>query len=201
MNGIQENQKHPKPAQVVIPRIGTSQNENSSVKVIPTRYNNYFFRSRLEARWAVFFDQAGFVYEYEKEGYLLDSGKYLPDFWIKHPCNSLPEGSGYFVEIKGVTPNEKYLNKLMELARKTGHSTYLFVGPPWDFKCKQWNRSRSFVPSDWCDNFLIEDYGDGDMVYQNWILTVLSNRAASRCEDIEKAICIAKEARFEFGGA
>lgn len=53
------------------------------IKPIETHYNGYRFRSRLEARWAVFFDAAGIKYEYEPEGYMLKDGtKYLPDFWL-----------------------------------------------------------------------------------------------------------------------
>jgi len=53
-------------------------------KAIETEYNGYRFRSRLEARWAVFFDALGIDYEYEPEGYGLESGKkYLPDFKVQ----------------------------------------------------------------------------------------------------------------------
>ena len=54
------------------------------IKAIETVYNGYRFRSRLEARWAVFFDALGVEYEYEPEGFKLPSGKcYLPDFRVK----------------------------------------------------------------------------------------------------------------------
>lgn len=53
------------------------------IKAIETEYNGYRFRSRLEARWAVFFDQAGITYEYEPEGFELEDGtRYLPDFYL-----------------------------------------------------------------------------------------------------------------------
>lgn len=53
------------------------------IKAIETEYNGYKFRSRLEARWAVFFDALGVEYEYEPEGFELPSGKrYLPDFRV-----------------------------------------------------------------------------------------------------------------------
>ena len=56
----------------------------SSIKPIETVYNGYRFRSRLEARWAVFFDTLKVNYEYEPEGFELPSGNYyLPDFRIK----------------------------------------------------------------------------------------------------------------------
>lgn len=65
------------------------------IKPIETVYNGYRFRSRLEARWAVFFDKMGIQYEYEPEGYVLDDGtKYLPDFYL---CEI-----DAFVEIKPV---------------------------------------------------------------------------------------------------
>lgn len=53
------------------------------IKPIETVYNGYRFRSRLEARWAVFFDAAGIPYEYEPQGFILSDGtKYLPDFYL-----------------------------------------------------------------------------------------------------------------------
>lgn len=56
----------------------------NEIKPIETYYNGYRFRSRLEARWAVFFDTLGVEYEYEPEGFMLPSGKcYLPDFRAK----------------------------------------------------------------------------------------------------------------------
>jgi hypothetical protein len=64
------------------------------LKAIDTWWNGLWFRSRLEARWAVFFDYLDIKYEYEKEGYDLGDGIwYLPDFWLPdQEC---------FVEIKG----------------------------------------------------------------------------------------------------
>ena len=54
----------------------------ATIKPIETVYNGYRFRSRLEARWAVFFDTAGIPYEYEPEGYECEGEKYLPDFYL-----------------------------------------------------------------------------------------------------------------------
>ena len=52
------------------------------------------FRSRLEARWAVFFDQLAIAWVYEPEGYVLSDGRrYLPDF-------HLPDCATW-VEVKG----------------------------------------------------------------------------------------------------
>lgn len=53
------------------------------IKAIQTEYRGYLFRSRLEARWAVFFDACGVEWEYEPEGYDLGNGVYyLPDFLL-----------------------------------------------------------------------------------------------------------------------
>lgn len=68
----------------------------SEIKAIETEYNGYRFRSRLEARWALFFDALGIRYEYEPEGYSLSDGSmYLPDFY-------LPDIK-YYVEVKGMS--------------------------------------------------------------------------------------------------
>jgi hypothetical protein len=53
-----------------------------AIAAIETRYAGCRFRSRLEARWAVFFNRLGIRWEYEPEGFQLDSGLYLPDFLL-----------------------------------------------------------------------------------------------------------------------
>lgn len=56
---------------------------NKNIKPIETVYNGYRFRSRLEARWAVFFRAVGLDYQYEPEGFEMDGIRYLPDFYRK----------------------------------------------------------------------------------------------------------------------
>jgi hypothetical protein len=54
-----------------------------TIQAIETKYKGYRFRSRLEARWAVFFDALGIEWEYEKEGFTNGEGDYyLPDFFL-----------------------------------------------------------------------------------------------------------------------
>ncbi len=54
-----------------------------AITPIQTEYKGYLFRSRLEARWAVFFDAMGIEWEYEPEGLVLSDGTwYLPDFYL-----------------------------------------------------------------------------------------------------------------------
>ena len=70
------------------------------MKPIQTEYKGYLFRSRLEARWAVFFDACDVEWEYEPEGYDLGDGlMYLPDFLL-HGVDGRAAGDLY-VEVKG----------------------------------------------------------------------------------------------------
>ena len=70
------------------------------IKAIETRYKGYHFRSRLEARWAVFFDHLGWDWKYEHEGYVIgpfgETRAWLPDFEITTPI-----GQHFYVEVKG----------------------------------------------------------------------------------------------------
>lgn len=53
------------------------------VKPIETIYKGYRFRSRLEAKWAIFLEHLQVKFEYEIEGFDLGKhGYYLPDFWL-----------------------------------------------------------------------------------------------------------------------
>jgi len=87
------------------------------IKPIETVYNGYRFRSRLEARWAVFFDALGVKYQYEPEGLDLGTfGWYLPDFYVPHldtyfeikpgPADHWPEHKAFDYITKGWDNNE-----------------------------------------------------------------------------------------------
>jgi hypothetical protein len=55
-----------------------------TIRAIETSYRGCRFRSRLEARWAVFFQTLGVRWEYEPEGFVLSTGQwYLPDFRVR----------------------------------------------------------------------------------------------------------------------
>lgn len=87
---------------------------------IETEFNGYRFRSRLEARWAVFLTALGVVYYYEHEGFNLEGKQYLPDFWL--PALQC------FIEIKGAPPTEEE-QRLARLLALTAHKpVYLFAG-------------------------------------------------------------------------
>lgn len=55
-----------------------------TVQPIETRYAGCRFRSRLEARWAVFFDHLNIPWEYEPQGFMIEGTLYLPDFYLRH---------------------------------------------------------------------------------------------------------------------
>ena len=72
---------------------------------IETRYSGCRFRSRLEARWAVFFDALGIKWEYEPEGFEVISGRYSDESEARQKWNYLPDfrltNLGAWVEVKG----------------------------------------------------------------------------------------------------
>lgn len=90
--------------------------EPGKPRAIETVYKGYKFRSRLEARWAVFFETAGYTrWIYEDEGYQLESGWYLPDFRIA----DLKTGKTLmYLEVKpGPKPDVYLLNTSNEVAK------------------------------------------------------------------------------------
>jgi hypothetical protein len=170
------------------------------IKAIETRYKGYRFRSRLEARWAVFFDTLGIEWVYEKEGYSLgEVGPYLPDFW-------LPQVD-MWAEVKASDLTGDEEAKCRALVEATGHECLLLVGLP--EKREYW----AFIP---------DDYGfpeDGDprgnvLDYALVSMYVSDERrfwSSPGCEgvrcaqdfdfgaDYERAVGAARAARFEFG--
>lgn len=96
----------------------------SEIKAIETFYNGYRFRSRLEARWAVFFDAAGIKYEYEPEGFKLSDGTYyLPDFYL--PDVESRCGKGLWVDVKSGRDGED-LSKVEQFAFDVGQIAVLY---------------------------------------------------------------------------
>lgn len=90
-----------------------------TMKAHPTQYSGVLFRSRLEARWAAFFDLCKIEWQYEP----LDLYGWTPDFHIKFPCGH-SECPGYhtlFVEVKPYSRAEDF----------TGHQCM-----EWEFGCR-----------------------------------------------------------------
>lgn len=78
------------------------------MKALETWHSGYRFRSRLEARWAKFYEVVERRYEYEKQGFELGNGIcYLPDFHF-------PD-DGWWNEIKGDNFTEEDGHKIAKL--------------------------------------------------------------------------------------
>lgn len=90
------------------------------VAAIETRYAGCRFRSRLEARWAIFFDALNLAWEYEREGFDLAVGRYLPDFW-------LPTLDAWY-EVKGALPTHRENAVAEDLSEHTGKPVYIAWG-------------------------------------------------------------------------
>lgn len=101
------------------------------IKVIETKYKGYFFRSRLEARWAVFFDFLGIEWEYEKEGFDLGEGlRYLPDFWLPDIGLRTTKGGGLWVEVKGDEDiSDRDSRKIHKFSEQQEFGIALLIGP------------------------------------------------------------------------
>lgn len=92
-------------------------------KALDTRYAGHKFRSRLEAKWAVYFDALGARWEYEKQGFNLGNGQcYLPDFWMPDlEC---------WLEVKPEDPTPDEWNKCELLGQGTGRAVVIVWGMP-----------------------------------------------------------------------
>lgn len=98
------------------------------IKALPTKYRGITYRSRLEARWAVFFDEIGVKYHYELEGIDLGHVWYLPDFFL-YERNT-------WIEIKPQAPTKeewlKAASLLLALVKSGSEANVaILYGRPW----------------------------------------------------------------------
>jgi hypothetical protein len=114
----------------------TKEKLEQKIQAIETHYQGIRFRSRLEARWAVFLDFFGIKWIYEHEGYLIGNECYLPDFYIiQHDC---------FLEIKPVAPEVSDFKKVSIASVVSGKPVILAWGMP----CSQYDAHDVFGPDD-----------------------------------------------------
>lgn len=96
------------------------------VEAIETEYGGQTYRSRTEARWAVFFDGLGISYDYEKTRLTLSTGEvYIPDFYLS-------EFRAWF-EVKpdnDAVVTEEAAKARRLAADKPGQQVWLAIGPP-----------------------------------------------------------------------
>jgi hypothetical protein len=163
-----------------------------TIKPIETRYKGYRFRSRLEARWAVFFDAMHIEWEYEKEGYNLgELGCYLPDFWLPQ-VNMWAE-----VKAKEFTPDE--YKKIVALNKGTHHPVLMLVGAP-DFLTYDATDGYDYLFGEGHSYHLTENRFYCSTEFQGMPKNKMREDVKSTYGDIlEDAINAALSARFEFG--
>lgn len=166
---------------------------------IQTRYKGYHFRSRLEARWAVYFDTIGCEWEYEPDGFHLPDGSlYLPDFWLKTVK--------MWAEVKPDWPTDDEVSKAKMLAAETGRSVLFLDGTPRDtnywavYRDDSDDFNQGFP---WVDFFLNNWYFDEKRFYCSTPCDFGPNRpdqeAFAPDELTCEAIDAARSARFEHG--
>jgi hypothetical protein len=103
------------------------------IKAIETQYKGYRFRSRLEARWAVWLDEIGWAWEFEPEGFeLADGERYLPDFLLRAAAGGdIPQGRPLcWLEIKPQPPTHGERRKAEMLAVQSKIPVLFGVGLP-----------------------------------------------------------------------
>ncbi|MEC7641252.1 MAG: hypothetical protein VYC17_03765 [Nitrospinota bacterium] len=98
---------------------------------IETEFRGVMFRSRVEARWAVFLHELKVDYSYEPPAEFLPSGKpYTPDFWI-NDWNA-------YIEIKADDKDDQGLLRCIELKNSFSENKFhgektkvlMFYGEP-----------------------------------------------------------------------
>jgi hypothetical protein len=171
-----------------------------TAKSINTLYGGGFFRSRTEAKWAVFFDACGIPYDYEFRGYHLDAGRYLPDFWL--PTFQM------FFEIKGVWPSEDERQKCVDLAASMDRVVLLAQGVPEErFQIRWYDsageddrlyviaRDRNADAGFW---LVADDEGDSSRWFGGGVLGE-PHRGPMFSGALERAYQLAQMIRFEHG--
>jgi hypothetical protein len=178
-----------------------------TIKAIETRYNGYRFRSRLEARWAVFLDSLRVRYVYEPQGVVLDGEPYLPDFWlpIVHPTHP---GAGYWLEIKPAALDPREHRLLARLAVLSGHNAVCLQGSCGlgEFVTRKFCRVTARHPGGW---WFDESTGGpsrdcpgvrDNQVYPYGLSYVTHDMPDDLpAEALEVAFAAARSARFEHG--
>lgn len=160
------------------------------MKAIETRYQGCRFRSRLEARWAVFMDHAGIRWEYEKEGFDLDdAGPYLPDFWLpSHEC---------WLEVKPAEPNDAEQRKLLALMQFTKRDVYCVYGSPGEeYALWWWDR---LAPVTWKKGICCTAQTGFEVAFCGWEPEVSNAEHLAINAKVANAMRAARSARFEFG--
>lgn len=142
----------------------------------------------------MFLDALGVKWEYEREGFELPSGRYLPDFWI-------PEW-GVWMEVKGGEPTEAERTLTYELAEATGCPCLIAKGIPEQgaFQFEACFLLKLRMVEDRNGFVLASDLGDFDFMIPLPNRMVAEDLVKGRMtKRLENAFNKARSARFEFG--
>ena len=90
---------------------------------IPTRYKGVQFRSRLEARWAAYFDILKWKWEYEP----IDLNGWIPDFIIKGNNDLLVEIKYFPVFTSFPEVDERWIKQLRKIEKANPESPVLLL--------------------------------------------------------------------------
>jgi len=122
-----------------------------TITAIPTTYKGIEFRSRLEAKWAVMFNQLGWSWEYEP----IDLNGYIPDFILTFPHAPM------LVEVKPATTREELEDATRKIVNSGWTGEALIVGATISFDysacfhkfglVSQWQTSQEGVKTIWWD--------------------------------------------------
>jgi hypothetical protein len=155
------------------------------IKAIETQYRGYRFRSRTEARWAIYFDALGVKWEYELEGYALSSGDlYLPDFYFPR--------YDAFGEVK--PSNFEKDSKHRDFVDESGKFLLLFVGPPSENpNFLFWREGNNG------DVRSAEGWAFADEIRGKFGIMYFGNMGSDNHPAVEYALSLSKQARFEHG--
>jgi hypothetical protein len=122
------------------------------IAAIPTRYNGVNFRSRLEARWAAFFDLCGRRWAYEP----FDIEGYIPDFMLYGKVRNA------LVEIKPSHLFDESSKQIVTGAAYSKHHGFRFVALFEDFIPYTWQSDgKTFNHDNWFRCGQIASYFDG----------------------------------------
>jgi hypothetical protein len=164
------------------------------IKPIETIYKEYRFRSRLEARYAVYFDSVGITWEYEREGYDLGGGLfYLPDFWLPQVM--------MWAEVKPTKLTDIEMEKIKRLVFGTGYGCILLEGfpesKPYDVTSASWIESDEEIHAR-CYTVALTNY-HGYLTDEGRFYSCPCDDEVQQFDDTIKAVKAAKQARFEHG--
>lgn len=181
------------------------------MKAKKTFYNNYYFRSKLEAKWAVFFDLMNIRWVYEPEAFICeDKSQYTPDFYL--PDVSLRgEISGVYLEIK---PKNYESNDIYEgrISSSIDKPLVLFCGDPIESiidiqkhspfvenkniqLSPNWDNCMVFMFCEECGKVKIE-FDEGNYYYCNFCNSSIS--CGIIASELEKQAIKARNFRFKF---